>query len=517
MQIFKKKMRVVSQSVEYLYGFLMMPILSACGGGGSSSTANKSSPLDNYVARSETYFANFEIAPLEKSNWVSALQMDQMDVVTDLLEEHDRVISYHFMTEAPTYELTDAIQKVQPATPAMQLAATEIFDKLNTLLDVSFQQTDDALKNNVISIGTSHQPDSAGQGFFPNAYYFVGSDVFVADDYGNPSTRANGFTNYEYEVLLHEIGHALGLKHTFAADEENIATLNYAEDTTKWTAMSYTEVPRTFDGEFRPFDIMALSEFYGINPRYKSGDETYTFSSNEGVIIADGGGLDVIHYSSSRQNSYLDLRAGAESYLGEKADLIIAPNQLAIAYTVTIENVMAGEGDDTIIGNEAANFIYANGGDDRIHAGEGADSVSAGSGSNLIDLAEATAARDTVIFDTESLQLGYSTIYGFQQHGSSSDILEFTDFAFTPANNQIENITSSVAALGTKLATNKVGLTLRSNSDFILFSSETTDLGAPQELFHAKGSGGSFDINHFATLYGANLDLDFWEYNLHIA
>ena len=79
-------MRVVSQSVEYLYGFLMMHILSACGGGGSSSTSNKSSPLDNYVARSETYFANFEIAPLEKSNWVSALQMDQMDVVTDLLE-----------------------------------------------------------------------------------------------------------------------------------------------------------------------------------------------------------------------------------------------------------------------------------------------------------------------------------------------------------------------------------------------------------------------------------------------
>ena len=58
---------------------------------------------------------------------------------------------------------------------------------------------------------------------------------------------------------------------------------------------------------------------------------------------------------------------------------------------------------------------------------------------------------------------------------------------------------------------------LQSNSDFILFSSETKDLGSPQELFHAKDSGGSFDINHFATLYGANLDLDFWEFNLHIA
>ena len=92
------------------------------------------------------------------------------------------------------------------------------------------------------------------------------------------------------------------MKHTFAADEANIATLNYAEDTTKWTAMSYTEVLRTFDGEFRPFDIMALSEFYGINPSYKSGDDTYTFNSAEGVVIADGGGVDAIDYSSSREN-----------------------------------------------------------------------------------------------------------------------------------------------------------------------------------------------------------------------
>lgn len=517
MLLCKKIMRVASRSVDHFYCLLVTPILSACGGGALSPSVNKSSPLDTYVARNETYFANFDIAPLDKPNWVSALQMDQMDVVTDLLEEHDRVISYHFMTEPPTYELTDAIQKVQPATPAMQVAATEIFNNLNSLLHVSFQQTENPLKHNVISIGTSRQPETAGQGFFPNAYYFVGSDVFLADDYGNPITKANGFKNYEYEVLLHEIGHALGLKHTFAADGENEATLTYAEDTTKWTAMSYTEVPRTFDGEFRPYDIMALSEYYGISNQHNPGDDTYAFNSSEGVIIADGGGLDTIDYSTSRANSYVDLRAGAESYLGAKADLIIEANQLAIAYTVTIENVLAGEGDDVIIGNEADNIMNSHGGDDWIHAGEGADRVSAGSGNNLINLAEATAACDTLIFDTESLQLGYSTIYGFQQHGSSSDILEFTDLACTLANDQIENITSSVAALGTKLATKKVGLTLRSNSDFILFSSETNDLGAPQELFHVKDSGGSFDINHFATLYGANLDLDFWEFNLHIA
>jgi len=517
MLTYKNMKHVASRGFYKLYGLLVAPILSACGGGSLSSTANKLSPVDTHVARSETYFANFEIAPLEKSNWVSALQMDQMSVVTDLLEEHDRVVSYHFMREAPSYELTNAIQKVQPATPAMQMAATEIFDKLSALLDVSFQQTDDPLKNNVISIGASLQPDTAGQGFFPNSYYFVGSDVFLANDYCNPFITANGFTNYDYEVLLHEIGHALGLKHTFAADEKNEATLNYAEDTTKWTAMSYTEVPRTFDGEFRPYDIMALSEYYGISNRHNPGDDIYTFNSSEGVIIADGGGLDTIDYSTARANSYLDLRAGAESYLGAKADLIIQPNQLAIAYSVVIENVIAGGGDDTIIGNEAANIIRTNGGDDRILAGEGADRVSAGSGSNVIDLAETTVARDTVIFDPKSLQLGYSTIFGFQQHGASPDVLEFSNVPFTLADDQIENIIFSAAAVGTKLATNKVGLALKFNSDFILISSEASELGSPQELFHAKGSGVNFEINHFATLYGANLDLDFWEPDLHIA
>ena len=42
----------------------------------------------------------------------------------------------------------------------------------------------------------------------------------------------SGNTNYDYETLVHEIGHALGLKHPFEADRNNSSILNEYEDQT---------------------------------------------------------------------------------------------------------------------------------------------------------------------------------------------------------------------------------------------------------------------------------------------
>ena len=49
-------------------------------------------------------------------------------------------------------------------------------------------------------------------------YFEIGSDVFISKSYAAPKFIATGLTNYDYEVLVHEIGHALGLKHPFEAD-----------------------------------------------------------------------------------------------------------------------------------------------------------------------------------------------------------------------------------------------------------------------------------------------------------
>ena len=117
-------------------------------------------------------------------------------------------------------------------------------------------------------------------------------------------------------MLLHELGHALGLKHPFEAHGSNIATLSKFEDNTRNTAMSYDEDTSTFNGKLRPLDWMALTKFYGVKSTYNAGDNIYEFSSSGGTLIIDGAGLDTINASDATLDVTIDLRSGAHSHLG---------------------------------------------------------------------------------------------------------------------------------------------------------------------------------------------------------
>ena len=44
---------------------------------------------------------------------------------------------------------------------------------------------------------------------------YIFSDIFISSDFQNPTFLADGKTNFNYELLIHELGHAIGLRHPF--------------------------------------------------------------------------------------------------------------------------------------------------------------------------------------------------------------------------------------------------------------------------------------------------------------
>lgn len=148
-----------------------------------------------------------------------------------------------------------------------------------------------------------------------------------------------------YQTLLHELGHALGLKHPFYESSYDDPTgsqitLTPAEDNTANTLMSYTHVGAP-QSTFSPYDIAALNWLYGrdglggalgvgstTGARYITGSnktETLTgtqfndtFQGNGGnTMIIGGDGTDTAIFNGNRNAfSFTNLADGSLAVAG---------------------------------------------------------------------------------------------------------------------------------------------------------------------------------------------------------
>lgn len=101
-------------------------------------------------------------------------------------------------------------------------------------------------------------------------------------------------------------------------------------------------------------------------------DNAYTFNPNVPVWIVDSNGIDAINASTATVSAYIDLKAGAWSYLGNKPSVFgFNANQLNISLLSIIENAIGGGANDTLLGND---------GDNSLDGGSGADAMAGGLG-----------------------------------------------------------------------------------------------------------------------------------------
>ena len=226
-------------------------------------------------------------------------------------------------------------------------------------------------------------------------------DIWLSSANEHVATDSWAPSSYNFEALIHELGHSLGLKHPFSG----ATTLPSLEDNGNHTVMSYTmpidNIYPSIDGNYKwlsyhimpetpmPFDIAAIQSLYGANMTFHTGDDTYKFDNTKPFYktIWDAGGNDTIDVSNFSLGCTIDLSSGGLSDI--QLDPALAPvvdtggapvtytghQNLGIAYGCTIENAIGGSGGDAFFGNDANNVITGNGGDDRITGGKGIDTA----------------------------------------------------------------------------------------------------------------------------------------------
>jgi serralysin len=315
-------------------------------------------------------------------------------------------VTYSFLSAPPTYAGDDDGYRFAALNSAQKTACRQAFALWANVCNLTFTEVTDSASSR-IRIGTNDQSGaSSGYAYYPAIN--SGGDIYFANDLSQMSDPTVG--SFGFSTVIHEIGHAIGLKHPGDYNSTGGGTegpyLPSAEDSTLYSVMSYNDHP-TMGGSVQNtmpsiYDIAAVQYLYGADTSYASGDTTYSYSNSSAFMatIWDGGGTDTIDASNQSHAAVISLTAGAFSSIGVGTTASsTASNNVAVAYNVTIENAVGGSAADTITGNGAANRLEGGAGDDALTGGGGDDALVGGAGDDALvggsgtDVAVFTGAR----------------------------------------------------------------------------------------------------------------------------
>ncbi|MGY4480947.1 serralysin [Bradyrhizobium sp. LM3.2] len=339
-------------------------------------------------------------------------------------------ITYSFPDAASDYSSPYSGGSSEPTTSGFAAAPSQMQAAINYAIGLILGYTNANIQyagTNGADIMVAQSPaaNPTSYAYYPGNYA-AGGDVWFGGAY-NYSLAALG--NYYFTTALHELGHALGLKHSqetggvanvavpSAHDDSEYTVMSYRSYVGASTTSGYTNEAYGYPQTYMANDILALQTMYGADYTTQAGATVYTWSSSTGQefingvgqpadnggaggsanriyqTIWDGGGVDTYDLSNYTTNLSINLNPGASSVfssvqLANLGNGHYASGNVYNSYLYNndgrslIDNAIGGSGNDTIIGNAIANALNGGSGNDTITGGGGNDTISGGGGTD---------------------------------------------------------------------------------------------------------------------------------------
>jgi hypothetical protein len=200
----------------------------------------------------------------------------------------------------------------------------------------------------------------------------------------------------------------------------------------------------------------------------------------------------------------------AAGTLGYAYDANATTNATTTQSLSDIEDILAGDGVDYIVGSDVANAINGNAGADIIDGAAGTDTINGGAGADSItggagnDTMSGGAGSDTFNFGQTAALNGSDTVSDFTVGtvASGGDVINGTGAIATMAVANATSGTSITLATATALATEGTTIAVADEQAYFAKVASTSTIDTVAEVVTALANGGELD----AVDYAANAD-----------